>query len=143
MSDNSTILLSNDQGNEIKIDLSVLETVLGMAAVQVDGVAGMRGNLRSNLNNLLGVASPGKGVTLHVDDDNRLTGDVYVYLNYGVNVPQTASELQIKLREQLRQMTDLTLSKINVHVVGLVDEKIQAKQQAKETEAAAHQNKED
>jgi uncharacterized alkaline shock family protein YloU len=122
MSDNSTILLSNDSGNEIKIDLSVLETVLGMAAVQVDGVADMRGNLRSNLNDLFGVASPGKGVDLHVDDDNNLTGDIYVYLNYGVNVPKAASELQIKLREQLRQMTDLTLKQINVHVVGLVDE---------------------
>ncbi|MCH3904569.1 MAG: Asp23/Gls24 family envelope stress response protein [Lactobacillus sp.] len=138
MSDNSTILLSNDAGNEIKIDLSVLETVLGMAAVQVEGVAGMRGNLRSNLNDLLGVASPGKGVDLHVDDDNNLTADIYVYLDYGVNVPKTASELQIKLREQLQQMTDLTLAQINIHVVGLVDETAESSD-----ESAAESKEED
>lgn len=123
MSDNSTILLSNDEGNTIKIDLSVLETILGMAAQQVDGVVGMRGSLRSNLNTLLGREDHGKGVALHVDGNNVLSGDVYVYLQYGVNVPQVAGKMQKQLIAQLRQMTDLKLSEINVHVVGLLDEK--------------------
>jgi uncharacterized alkaline shock family protein YloU len=132
MSDNSTILLSNDEGNTIRIDLSVLETILGMAAQQVDGVVGMRGSLRSNLNTLLGRDDHGKGVSLHVDDDNVLSGDVYVYLQYGVNVPQVAGKLQKQLIAQLRQMTDLRLPEINVHVVGLLDEKANsAKEQDK------------
>ncbi|MFC2694797.1 MAG: Asp23/Gls24 family envelope stress response protein [Lactobacillus sp.] len=126
MSDNSTILLSNDEGNTIKIDLSVLETILGMAAQQVDGVVGMRGSLRSNLSTLLGREDHGKGVSLHVDDNNILSGDVYVYLQYGVNVPQVAGKLQKQLIAQLRQMTDLRLPEINVHVVGLLDEKANA-----------------
>lgn len=126
MSDNSTILLSNDEGNTIKIDLSVLETILGMAAQQVDGVVGMRGSLRSNLSTLLGREDHGKGVSLNVDDNNILSGDVYVYLQYGVNVPQVAGKLQKQLIAQLRQMTDLRLSEINVHVVGLLDEKANA-----------------
>jgi uncharacterized alkaline shock family protein YloU len=132
MSDNSTILLSNDEGNTIKIDLSVLETILGMAAQQVDGVVGMRGSLRSNLNTLLGRDDHGKGVSLHVDDDNVLSGDVYVYLQYGVNVPQVAGKLQKQLIAQLKQMTDLELHEINIHVVGLLDEKAnEAKEQDK------------
>lgn len=132
MSDNSTILLSNDEGNTIKIDLSVLETILGMAAQQVDGVVGMRGSLRSNLNTLLGRDDHGKGVSLHVDDNNVLSGDVYVYLQYGVNVPQVASKLQKQLIAQLKQMTDLELNEINIHVVGLLDEKAnEAKEQDK------------
>ena len=132
MSDNSIILLSNDEGNTIKIDLSVLETILGMAAQQVDGVVGMRGSLRSNLSTLLGREDHGKGVSLHVDDNNILSGDVYVYLQYGVNVPQVAGKLQKQLIAQLRQMTDLRLPEINVHVVGLLDEKANsAKEQDK------------
>lgn len=126
MSDNSTILLSNDEGNTIKIDLSVLETILGMAAQQVDGVVGMRGSLRSNLSTLLGREDHGKGVSLNVDDNNILSGDVYVYLQYGMNIPQVAGKLQKQLIAQLRQMTDLRLSEINVHVVGLLDEKANA-----------------
>lgn len=132
MSDNSTILLSNDEGNTIKIDLSVLETILGMAAQQVDGVVGMRGSLRSNLNTLLGRDDHGKGVSLHVDDNNVLSGEVYVYLQYGVNVPQVAGKLQKQLIAQLKQMTDLELNEINIHVVGLLDEKAnEAKEQDK------------
>lgn len=136
MSDNSTITLSNEAGNEIKIDLSVLETILGLAAGEVDGVAGMRGNLRSNLNDWLGRDNHGKGVELQVDDQQTLTGNVYAYFNYGVNVPQVAAKLQTKMRDQLKQMTDLKLTKINVHVVGLVDQAAKAETTGKQGEDA-------
>ncbi|MCT7680989.1 MAG: Asp23/Gls24 family envelope stress response protein, partial [Lactobacillus crispatus] len=55
MADSSTILLtSNQAGDEIKIDLSVLEVILAIAAEKVDGVAAMRGSLKSGLNWVLG-----------------------------------------------------------------------------------------
>ena len=44
MADNSTILLSsNDKGDETRVDLGVLEVILGIAARKVDGVSEMRG----------------------------------------------------------------------------------------------------
>lgn len=122
MADNSTILLSsNEKGDETRVDLSVLEVILGIAARKVDGVSEMRGSLKNGLDTLFGRSNRGKGVALSVDDD-KLTADVYVYLDYGVNVPQVAVEIQKKLAQQLAQMTDLSLNKINVHVVGLISE---------------------
>lgn len=122
MADNSTILLSsNDKGDETRVDLSVLEVILGIAARKVDGVSEMRGSLKSGLDSLFGRSNRGKGVTLSVEDD-QLTADVYVYLEYGVNVPQVAVKIQKRLALQLEQMTDLTLKQINVHVVGLISE---------------------
>ena len=47
MADNSTILLSsNDKGDETRVDLGVLEVILGIAARKVDGVSEMRGTLK-------------------------------------------------------------------------------------------------
>ncbi|GHV97245.1 alkaline-shock protein [Lactobacillus nasalidis] len=121
MADNSTIVLSgNDEGDQIKIDLQVLEVILGISAQKVDGVAGMRGGLKSGFNRVFGREDRGKGVDVSVDADAQLTADVYVYLKYGVNVPTVAGKIQQALQQQLTQMTDMNLKSINVHVVGLV-----------------------
>ncbi len=121
MADNSTIVLSgNDDGDQIKIDLTVLEVILGISAKKVDGVAGMRGGLKSGLNRVLGREDRGKGVSVTVDENGDLTADVYVYLKFGVNVPSVAAKIQEALKQQLAQMTDMNLKSINVHVVGLV-----------------------
>lgn len=126
MADSSTILLtSNQAGDEIKIDLSVLEVILAIAAEKVDGVAAMRGSLKSGLNWVLGRQDRGKGVAVSVDQDHKIVADVYAYFDAGVNVPKVAAKIQEKLAGQLSQMTDLTLTTVNVHVVGLIfpDEK--------------------
>lgn len=126
MADSSTILLtSNQAGDEIKIDLSVLEVILAIAAEKVDGVAAMRGSLKSGLNWVLGRQDRGKGVAVSINQDHKIVADVYAYFDAGVNVPKVAAKIQEKLAGQLSQMTDLTLTTVNVHVVGLIfpDEK--------------------
>lgn len=121
MADNSTIVLSgNDEGDQIKIDLQVLEVILGISAQKVDGVAGMSAGLKSGLSRVFGREDRGKGVAVSVDEDGELTADVYVYLKYGVNVPAVAGKIQEALKQQLTQMTDMNLKSIDVHVVGLV-----------------------
>ena len=134
MADNSTILLSsNDKGDETRVDLGVLEVILGIAARKVDGVSEMRGTLKTGINTL----------SLSVEDD-KLTADVYAYLDYGVNVPKVCVELQKNLTLQLKQMTDLDLTQINVHVVGLVSETEETESEVKaDTEALFPDDKED
>ena len=101
MADSSKILLSGEENSEqIKIDPSVLEVILGIAAEKVDGVAGMRGSLRSGLNWVLGREDHGKGVNVKVDEDNKLVADVYVYLESGVNVPKVGVAIQKQLKAQ-------------------------------------------
>lgn len=121
MADNAKILLSGDKdGDQIKIDPSVLEVILGIAADKIDGVIGMRGDLTSGIKRVLGRDDRGKGVNVRVDDNNQIIADIYVYLKAGVNVPTVAMKMQKQLKIQLLQMTDLQLREINIHVVGLV-----------------------
>lgn len=121
MADSSKILLSGEEnGEQIKIDPSVLEVILGIAAEKVDGVVAMRGNVTSSLKRVFGREDRGKGVNVTVGQDGKLTADVYVYLKAGVNVTNVSMNLQQVLKAQLVQMTDLELKEINIHVVGLV-----------------------
>ncbi|MGR3741642.1 Asp23/Gls24 family envelope stress response protein [Companilactobacillus sp. DQM5] len=112
---------STVNGN-VEIAPKVLETILGIAAREVEGVYSMRDSLSSTLNTLFGLDNHGKGVTLEQTEDG-LIADIYAYFNYGVSVPKVSLELQKALKEQLMFMTDLKLTNINVHVVGLVAKK--------------------
>lgn len=124
MAEETNIILANrtDAQGTIEIVPEVLEVILGIAAVEVDGVYQMRGSLAETINAWFGRENHGKGVELTVDGE-RLAADVYVYLDYGVAVPKVALAMQERLREQLLYMTDLTLDEVNVHVVGVIPEK--------------------
>ncbi|BDR60702.1 Asp23/Gls24 family envelope stress response protein [Lactobacillus xylocopicola] len=120
MADSSKIVLNGqNNGDEIEIDSSVLEVIMGIAAEKVDGVAALHGDVRSGLNRVLGREDRGRGVTVKLDDDRNLIADVYVSVVAGGYVPKIAMNLQKSLKQQVLQMTDLTLKEINVHVVGL------------------------
>ncbi|MDF7683154.1 Asp23/Gls24 family envelope stress response protein [Lactobacillus sp. ESL0679] len=121
MADSSKIVLDDkNNGEEIEIDPSVIEVIMGIAAEKVDGVAGMRGSVRSGINRVLGREDRSKGVTVGLDDDNNLIAEVYINVEAGSYVPKVAMTLQSSLLEQVKQMTDLTFKEINVHVTGLV-----------------------
>ncbi len=125
MAETSNIVLESrsDSIGRIEIAPKVIEIILGIAANSVDGVYQMRGSISANINEWLGrTNSRSKGVTL-TQKDGKLAADVYVYLNYGVSVPKVAMAMQAALKQQLLNMTDLTLSQVNVHVVGVVPQK--------------------
>ncbi len=128
MADETNLILNQKQtneGGEIVIAPEVIEVVIGIAASKVAGVYGMRGNLASNVTELLGRAAHGKGVYLKIEED-ELKVDVYCYLNYGVVVPKVALDMQEKVKQQVLYMTDIELTEVNVHIVGVVPEKIES-----------------
>lgn len=121
MADSKYIIIDpenkNDLGN-INISPDVLEVLLGISASKISGVYGMRGTLADSI---FGREKHSKGVTVSYDEANhKLTADVYVYLEYGVAVPQVALEMQKSLSQQLQYMTEIEMAQVNVHVVGLV-----------------------
>ncbi|UQS83447.1 Asp23/Gls24 family envelope stress response protein [Bombilactobacillus thymidiniphilus] len=128
---NKYVAIDANQDNgalgEISVSTNVLEVLLGTAASKVAGVYGMRGTLANNINSLLGRQNRGKGVVVSYGED-RISADVYVYLEYGVSVPKVALALQKELNQQLEYMTDMKLADVNIHVVGLVAQKISSQQ---------------
>lgn len=126
MTEETTFIIENNQennGGEIVIAPEVIEVIIGIAASKVKGVYGMRGDLASNVNELLGRAAHGKGVYLK-NTDEGLKVELYCYLNYGVAVPKVALDMQAKVKQQVLYMTDIDLAEVNIHVVGVVPEKL-------------------
>lgn len=119
---NITLSQPADALGTIEIATDVLEIIVGVAASQVEGVNRMRGSIANNVSELFGRTEHSKGVKLTMADDT-IAADVYVYLDYGVNVPKVALDMQDKVKQQVSLMTELTVTEVNVHIVGIVPEK--------------------
>lgn len=94
MAEEEKLILGQPQElGEIIIAPEVIEVIIGIAAAKVEGVYAMRGTLASNVNQLLGKNTHGKGVYLTNDEDG-LKVDLYTYLEYGTSVPKVAMAMQ-------------------------------------------------
>ena len=71
---------------------------------------------------ILGRSDHRRGVKLTMDDD-ALTIDVAVYIEYGVAIPQIAAKIQENVKQRIASMTDLKVATVNVHVQGINTEK--------------------
>ena len=76
-----------------------------------------------NVTDSLSKVAQGRGVYLQTDEDGIVNADIYVYLQYGVNAPAVAVEIQKAVKAAVYDMAEVSLSDVNVHIVGIVPEK--------------------
>ena len=123
MADEKSFVLGDDKElGEIVIAPEVIEIIIGIAASKVEGVYSMQGSFANNVTELLGRSAYGKGVRLEMDDEG-IKVEIYTYIKYGDSIPKVATDIQKRVKEQVLFMTDVVLSEVNVHVVGLIPEK--------------------
>ncbi|MFP4020307.1 MAG: Asp23/Gls24 family envelope stress response protein [Halanaerobium sp.] len=106
-----------DEGS-IKIADEVVGIITGLAATEIDGVAGMSGGLAGGLADMLGRKNLSKGVKVEVTDDTASV-DVYVIINYGNSIPDVAWKIQDNVKQAIEGMTGLNVKAVNVHVQGV------------------------
>lgn len=102
----------------IEVAPEVLEIIASIAATDIEGVAGMRGNFASGVAERLGKKVHGKGVKTELSEEGLMI-DIYCVINYGVSIPQTALKIQEQVRQTLENMTSLQTQEVNVHITGV------------------------
>ncbi|MCM2531703.1 Asp23/Gls24 family envelope stress response protein [Neobacillus pocheonensis] len=115
-------VLEMNQGNnglgKVEIAPEVIEVIAGIAASEVDGVAGMRGNFATGVVERLGKKNHGKGVKVELTESG-IKVDVYCLMKFGVSIPTVAQKIQDNIRQALLNMTALDAEEVNIHVVGI------------------------
>jgi len=96
----------------------VLETIAGLAACDIPGVAGMSGGFKDGIVDFLGRKNLTKGVKVSVEDQS-VTVDVQVVLDYGVRAPEVCGAIQDSVSRNLETMTGLNVKSVNVFVQGV------------------------
>ena len=107
----------NDVGS-IRIADEVVAIIAGMAATEVDGVAGMSAGLVGGIAEMLGKKNLSKGVKVEVGEKEAAV-DLYIIVEYGVRIPDTALRVQENVKRGIESMTGLDVVEVNVHVQGV------------------------
>ena len=85
---------------------------------EIDGVVSLA-NTYAPIKSLLKRGSIGRPIQISLNDDVAVI-DISVNLKYGANIPQVAEALQKTVKDAVQNMTGITVSKVNVHVAGIV-----------------------
>ncbi len=112
-----TIQLDDNKG-EIVIANDVIGVIAGLAAVEVEGVAAMAGDITKELISKLSKKALSNGVKVDVLDD-EVSLAVSVTLKYGYNVMEVSKKIQEKVKVAVENMTGLTVAGVNVRVAGI------------------------
>lgn len=107
-----------DEIGEVQIANEVVAIIAGLAATEVDGIAGMVGNLKGDLVELLGKKNLSKGVIVEVSED-AISLELSVIVDFGASIPDVCKSVQEKVKAAVETMTGLNVDEINVRVAGV------------------------
>jgi uncharacterized alkaline shock family protein YloU len=102
----------------VRINNDVIIAIASIAATEVKGVNRMGGSLGKTLVDMLTKKSNVKGVRIQSSDaDVKLS--VSIVVDYGVDIPRIADEVQENVKRAVEKMTGLVLSEVDVIVEGV------------------------
>ncbi len=99
------------------ISEEVIATIASTAAAEVPGVAGMAPRTK-DLRGLVGNSAT-KYVAV-VNNESETIIDLYINLKLGVRIPDVAGQVQRVVKEEVQSMTGRPVTKVNVHIAGVV-----------------------
>lgn len=124
---------------EIRINHSVIATIVKLAAIKVDGVLQVGG--AGFVDEMVGIFSKresGTGITVDDDESGNYVITIRLVLAYGTKIHEASFEVQTAVRDQILQMTNKTVSKVNVVVEG-----VKIKDRSSPTESEASEGEDD
>lgn len=105
-----------------KISDEVIITMAGIAASSVKGVAIVRTGVADGISSIFNRNSYSKGIKVEVNEDTVIV-DIYISVEYGRKINDTAREVQEAVKKDIENMTGLTVAAVNVNISSIVLEK--------------------
>ncbi|MCF0144415.1 MAG: Asp23/Gls24 family envelope stress response protein [Firmicutes bacterium] len=103
----------------IKVSDEVLAVCAINATLKTEGVVRMDGGISNTLSkNILGHELASKGAKASQNKD-KVEIDLYVIARYGIHIPQMAWDIQENVKKEIKDMTNMTVTAVNIHVQGV------------------------
>ncbi|MDR2648370.1 MAG: Asp23/Gls24 family envelope stress response protein [Clostridiales bacterium] len=113
------IKIDTEGAGQVKLADEVIAIIAGTAAMEVEGVAGMSGNLTGDIAQMLGRRNLSKGVAVEVDG-----GGVKVTLNllceFGYKLQEVSEAVQRRVKAAIENMIGLNAREININITGIL-----------------------
>ena len=98
--------MENNNLGQVKISNEVIVTIAGLAALEVENVETITTITDKLLKN--------NGVKIQIDEEQIIL-DIYVNIEFGESIPDTAFKIQENVKNTVETMTGLEVSIVNVH----------------------------
>ena len=107
------------QGGTLKISTEVLAKIARCAALEIEGVAGVScGRQNKKLTSLLEASSIQSPVMVEMRDGTaNIT--LYLMMNFGARIPSVAEKVQENVKNAVQNMTNVTVSRVDLVIAGL------------------------
>ena len=133
------IVAKDNEKVEIATNLNISEDVIGiiagLAASEVEGIAGMQLGFVDGINQMFGNSKKySKGVKVELNG-KKVTVDIFVNVKYGVRIPDVAWAVQNAVKNAVETMTGLEIEAVNINVQGIIFDKDEKKSEKVELKA--------
>ena len=119
-----TLQFGVDGIGDVQISDEVINSISGLAALEVEGVDSTVGSVANEIAGKLGVRNFGKGVKSVIDNE-EVTVELNIVIKYGYSARKTCEQIQDKVKQAVENMTELTVKAVNINIAGVSVEKEQ------------------
>ncbi len=112
--------MANEQKNgTIKVSDEVIAVLAANASLKTKGVADLAGDFTNTLSkSILGKELLSKGVKASQNDEGVIV-DVFVIVEYKVNIPSVAWDIQENVKKEITSMTGMKVNAVNINIQGV------------------------
>lgn len=118
---------------EVQIADEVVAIISGLAALEVEGVAKMSGNVPNEWISRLGMKNLSKGVKVEVSPES-VRIELALEMKYGYSIPKVSEQVQEKVKNAIESMTGLFVEQVNVRIAGVAVDKPQKNQKSQKSQ---------
>ena len=102
----------------IKIHKKVISQIASEAVLEIEGVIKLSNNFTNSISRLFSATKEASGIKVETNENN-VKLDIYVIVQYGVNIPEIANKIQENVKIAVETMTNLSLQDIDVNIQGI------------------------
>jgi uncharacterized alkaline shock family protein YloU len=99
----------------IKVHKNVIASIASLAAVEIEGVKRIGGDLKSGIAEFIGKACL-SAIHVEISKNEEVKIEIPLVIKYGYNIPDIAGKVQENVRNSLEKMTNLSVKDINVNI---------------------------
>ncbi len=110
---------SGSDYGQIRINNNVIAIIAHETAKKVPGVVELQGSLADGIAGIIGKKSKDKGIRVEKENEELLTIDLTVVLEFGVRIPEICVQLQSAVKTAVEDMTGQQVYAVNVVVQGV------------------------
>ena len=113
------VIHEKEEIGKVIISDEVFSLIAGLAAMEVEGVNSMAGNITRELVAKLAMKNLAKGVKVEVQDESVT---IYMSLNidFGYNIPQVSAKVQERVKASVENMTGFHVETVNIKIAGVI-----------------------